>query len=165
MRQGRRWPALAVGNGSPSVAPWYLGGDKAKGQQIFDAVTAGAKKVEGSDWARIARIYVEANEWPKAAAAYEKVIAADPGDDTTAIEYRGELNLHKDRAKAEALFAKTMSGKKASETWHFINAGGSYRREAAIARLSRVPNHSGRKGVDDRKGRPSPMSVSETSRR
>jgi len=114
------WERIAVGRA------WYLGGDKAKGQQIFDEVTSGSKKFVGSDWTRIARVYVEANEWAKASAAYDKVIANDPGDDTTAIEYAGEMNVHKERAKAEALFAKTMSGKKASELWHFVNAGGSY---------------------------------------
>ena len=36
------WERIAVGRA------WYLGGDKAKGQQIFDGVTGG-KKVEGSD--------------------------------------------------------------------------------------------------------------------
>ena len=53
------WERIAVGRA------WYLGGDKAKGQQIFDGVTSG-KKVEGSDWFRIGRIYAEAGEWPKA---------------------------------------------------------------------------------------------------
>jgi hypothetical protein len=37
------WERIAVGRA------WYLGGDKAKGQEIFDTVTAG-KKVEDSDW-------------------------------------------------------------------------------------------------------------------
>src|SRR5262245_27239963 len=37
------WERIAVGRA------WYLGGDKAKGQQIFDAVTGG-KKVASSDW-------------------------------------------------------------------------------------------------------------------
>jgi tetratricopeptide (TPR) repeat protein len=114
------WERIAVGRA------WYLGGDKAKGQQIFDAVISGSKKPEASDLSRIARIYIEANEWDKAQASYEKAIAADPGDDTGAIEYAAEVNLHKDRSKAEALFAKTMSGKKASEFWHWVNAGGSY---------------------------------------
>jgi len=113
------WEQIAVGRA------WYLGGDKAKGQQIFDTVTS-SKKVAASDWSRIARIYIEANEWDKAQPVFEKALAADPGDDTGAIEYAAEVNLHKDRAKAESLFAKTMSGKKASEVWHWINAGGSY---------------------------------------
>ena len=52
------WERIAVGRA------WYLGGDKAKGQQIFDAVTS-SKKAKGSDWFRVGRVYVEANEWDK----------------------------------------------------------------------------------------------------
>jgi hypothetical protein len=114
------WERIAVGRA------WYLGGDKAKGQQIFDAVTSGSKKYESSDWARIARVYVEANEWDKAAPIFEKIMTTDPSDDSGAIEYAAYLNVHNDRGKAEAIFAKTMSGKKASEPWLFVNAGGSY---------------------------------------
>lgn len=112
------WERIAVGRA------WYLGGDKVKGQQIFDAVTGG-KKVEASDWFRIARVYNEANEWPKAQAAFDKALAADPGDDTGAIEYGALANIHKDRAKAEAVFTKVMS-KKGGDVWHWVNAGGSY---------------------------------------
>ena len=36
------WERIAVGRA------WYLGGDKARGQQIFDGVTS-SRKVEGSD--------------------------------------------------------------------------------------------------------------------
>ena len=72
------WERIAVGRA------WYLGGDKAKGQQIFDAVTSGSKKYESSDWARIARVYVEANEWDKAAPIFGMV-----------------CSTHKDVAKAK----------------------------------------------------------------
>jgi hypothetical protein len=71
-------------------------------------------------------VYVEANEWDKAAPIFEKIMTTDPSDDTGAIEYAAYLNIHKERGKAEDIFAKTMSGKKASETWLFVNAGGSY---------------------------------------
>ena len=40
------WERIAAGRA------WYLGGDKAKRQQIFDSVTSG-KTVGGSDWLRI----------------------------------------------------------------------------------------------------------------
>src|SRR5215831_21127303 len=46
------WERIAVGRA------WYLGGDKAKGQQIFDSVTS--KKPKNSDWFRIGRVYAEA---------------------------------------------------------------------------------------------------------
>jgi thioredoxin-like negative regulator of GroEL len=61
------WERIAVGRA------WYLGGDKAKGQQIFDEVTSG-KKTKASDWVRIARVYVEAGEWDKAQPIFEKVL-------------------------------------------------------------------------------------------
>jgi hypothetical protein len=44
------WERIAVGRA------WYRGGDR---QQIFDGVTS-SRKVEGSDWFRVARVYAEA---------------------------------------------------------------------------------------------------------
>ena len=76
------WELIAVGRA------WYLGGDKAKGQEIFDLVMSN-RKVEGSDFFRIGRVYAEAKEWDKAAAAFEKALAKDTGDDTGMIEYGG----------------------------------------------------------------------------
>jgi len=113
------WERIAVGRA------WYLGGDKIKGQQIFDGVTT-SKKVEASDWFRVARVYLEAKEWDKAQGAFDKALAADPGDDTGTIEYGGWANVHNDRAKAEALFTKIMTTKKGGDFWHWVNAGGSY---------------------------------------
>jgi tetratricopeptide (TPR) repeat protein len=112
------WERIAVGRA------WYLGGDKAKGQQIFDEVTS-SRKVEGSDFFRIARVYVEAGEWPKARETFDKAIAKNADDDTGTIEYGGYANLNKDRAKAEALF-KVALQKKPKEFWHWVNVGGSY---------------------------------------
>jgi predicted Zn-dependent protease len=52
------WERIAVGRA------WYLGGDRTKGQQILDLVTAG-KKVESSDWFRVGRVYAEAGDGRK----------------------------------------------------------------------------------------------------
>jgi tetratricopeptide (TPR) repeat protein len=112
------WERLAVGRA------WYLGGDKAKGRQIFDGVTTGGK-VEASDWFRLGRIYVEANEWNRAQEAFERAIALDAGDDSGMIEYGAFANVHKDRAKAEALFTRALT-RKPREFWHWVGAGGSY---------------------------------------
>lgn len=112
------WERIAVGRA------WYLGGDKAKGQQIFDGVT-GSRKVEGSDWFRIARVYVEAGEWDKARPAYDKAMAMNADDDTGAIEYAAFANLNDDRGKAEGMFRMVLQ-KKPKEFWHWVNAGGSY---------------------------------------
>jgi tetratricopeptide (TPR) repeat protein len=112
------WERIAVGRA------WYLGGDKTKGQAIFDGVT-GSKKAKNSDWFRVGRVYVEAGEWDKAQAAFDKALAMAPDDDSGMIEYGALANVHKDRAKAEELFEKAMK-KNPREIWHWANAGGSY---------------------------------------
>lgn len=112
------WERIAVGRA------WYLGGDKTKGQQIFDEVTS-TRKVEGSDWFRIGRVYAEAGEWSKAVAAFDKALAMDPGDDSGMIEVGALANVNEDRAKAESLFTKAFT-KKPREFWHWVGAGGSY---------------------------------------
>lgn len=112
------WERIAVGRA------WYLGGDKAKGQEILDAVRY-SKKAEDSDWFRIGRVYEQAGEWDKAKAAFDRALARNPGDDTGMIEYGALANLHNDRATAEALFEKAMK-KKPREFWHWVGAGASY---------------------------------------
>jgi tetratricopeptide (TPR) repeat protein len=112
------WERIAVGRA------WYLGGDKPKGQQIFDEVS-GSSKVEGSDWFRIARVYGEAGEWDKAQNAFDRALALDKNDDSGMIEYGALANVNKDRAKAEALFTKAFT-RKPREFWHWVGAGGSY---------------------------------------
>lgn len=112
------WERIAVGRA------WYLGGDKAKGQQIFDTVTAG-KKVAASDWFRIGRVYTEAGEWDKATTAFDRALSMKPDDDSGMIEYGALANLHKDRDKAEMLFDRAMK-KNPREFWHWVGAGGSY---------------------------------------
>jgi tetratricopeptide (TPR) repeat protein len=112
------WERIAVGRA------WYLGGDKAKGQQIFDGV-ATAKNVERSDWIRLARVYAEAGEWDKAQAAFDKAFPATSDDDTGLVEYGALANLNKDRARAEALFNRALK-KNPGEFWHWVNVGGSY---------------------------------------
>lgn len=112
------WERIAVGRA------WYLGGDKAKGQTIFDAVTS-SRRVEDSDWFRVGRIYAEAGEWDKAQIAFDKALAMDPDDDSGIVEYGALANLNKDRAKAEALFDKGFR-QNPREFWHWVGAGASY---------------------------------------
>ena len=112
------WERIAVGR------VWYLGGDKAKGQQIFDGVTGG-KKVADSDWFRIARVYAQAKEWEKADAAFGKALALDPEDNDGRVEHASYMNLHGDRAKAEAVFAKVIAAQP-DRMYHYTNAAGSY---------------------------------------
>jgi tetratricopeptide (TPR) repeat protein len=112
------WERIAVGRA------WYLGGDRAKGQAIFDGVTAG-KKVAGSDWIRLGRVYAEAGEWEKAVAAFDRAFPGDSDDDTGLVEYGALANVNKDRARAEALFARALK-KNPGNFWHWVNAGGSF---------------------------------------
>lgn len=112
------WERIAIGR------VYYLSGDKARGQQIFDAVTTG-RKVPASDWLRLGRVYSEAHEWNKAVVAFDKAIALDPGDDSGMLEYGALANLNHDRPRAEAMFAKAI-GSESKEFWHWVNAAGSY---------------------------------------
>lgn len=112
------WERIAVGRA------WYLGGDKPRGQQLFDQVT-GSREVEGSDWFRIGRVYVEAGEWDKAQTAFDRALGTDTDDDSGMLEYGALANVRKDREKAEALFAKAFQ-KKPREFWHWVGAGASY---------------------------------------
>src|SRR5262249_17362807 len=73
------WELIGVGR------VYYLSGDKAKGQAIFDRVL-GSKKVASSDWQRIGDVYAEGGENAKAEELYQKVLAADAKDDTGQAE-------------------------------------------------------------------------------
>ena len=112
------WERIAVGRA------WYLGGDKTRGQQLFDQVT-GSSDVEGSDWFRIGRVYAEAGEWDKAKTAFDRALAEDKNDDSGMLEYGALANVNKDRDKAEALFAQAFK-KNPREFWHWVGAGASY---------------------------------------
>ena len=116
----RKWQ---LGADCSRASAGVLGGDKAKGQQIFDSVTS-SKKVEESDWFRIGRVYAEAGEWPKAREAFDRALASKPNDDSGMLEYGAYTNVLKDRAKAEELFLKAFK-KNSREFWHWVGAGGS----------------------------------------
>ena len=111
------WETIAVGR------VYYLTGDKAEGQALFDRVI-NAKPAE-SDWMRLGRIYLEANEWDKARDAFDKAVALDPKDAGNLVEVGGWYNLHGDRAKAEELFDQAFK-RKADDVWCTVNAAGSY---------------------------------------
>lgn len=109
------WERIGVGR------VYYLSGDKARGQAIFDDV---AKKAERSDWERIAKVYAEAGEWEKAAPILRK-INADKEDDS-GLAFAGALfNLNGDRATAEEFFDRSFKSKP-DEVWNTLSAAGSY---------------------------------------
>jgi tetratricopeptide (TPR) repeat protein len=111
------WENIAVGR------VYYLMGDKAEGQAIFDKVFAG--KVKKDDWMRLGRVYLEAKEWDKAKTAFDKALALDPKDEGNLIEVGAWTNLHGDRARAEELFTTAFKSKP-DEIWLTVNAAGSY---------------------------------------
>ena len=111
------WERIGVGRA------YYLGGMKSEGQAIFDEVTS--KKPEASDWWRIGRVYMEANEWDKARAVFEKSLQMNPKDDRGWIELGSYYLIKGDRAKAEELFDKGF-GLEANNEWNSAMAGGAY---------------------------------------
>lgn len=118
LADGGSWELIAVGRA------WYLGGDKAKGQAFFDRVTSG-KKVQDSDWFRIAYVYMEAREPEKAKAALDKAVAlGEPGD--TAMAQFGALAIAMgDTARGEGLVNQAMV-KHPKDFWPWLAAGAAY---------------------------------------
>jgi tetratricopeptide (TPR) repeat protein len=111
------WENIAVGR------VYYLMGDKAEGQAIFDRVIA--TKIKKDDWMRMGRVYVEAKEWDKAKGAFDKALALDPKDESNLTEIGAWYNLHGDRQTAEDLFTRAFKSKP-DEIWYTVNAAGSY---------------------------------------
>lgn len=100
----------------------YLGGDRARGQALFDAILAG--KHEDSDVLRIARVYREAGQWEKARPLLDGYVARNPQDKTELAEVGAYYLLQGDRARAEALFDRSFAVK--PELWATVAAAGAY---------------------------------------
>jgi tetratricopeptide (TPR) repeat protein len=111
------WERIAVGR------VYYLSGDKAKGQAMFDQITNA--KPQGSDWQRIGDVYTEAGEKDKAEPCYQKALAADPKDDTGQSEVGAWYIRNGQRDKGEELFAKALS-RNPDEMWHYVRAAEAY---------------------------------------
>jgi tetratricopeptide (TPR) repeat protein len=110
------WERIAVGR------VYYLSGDKAKGQSVFDTVLNDDH--EGSDELRIARVYVEAGEWEKARALYDSVVRRDPKDSTGLAEAGAQYLLHGDRAHAEELLDRSFAAD--DDIWATVTAASAY---------------------------------------
>jgi len=111
------WERIGVGR------VWYLSGDKARGQALFDSVTA--KKPQASDWQRIGDVYVAAGEKDKAEECYQKVIAMAPKDDTGQSEIGAWYISIGQREKGEDLMAKALA-KNPDDLWHYVRAAEAY---------------------------------------
>ena len=101
------WERIAVGR------VYYLGGMKPEGQAIFDDVLA--NRPESSDIFRIARVYREADEWPRAKELFDRYVKANPRDEKELAEVGASYLLAGDREAAEALFEQSF--KITAEIW------------------------------------------------
>ncbi len=111
------WENIAVGR------VYYLSGDKAKGQAIFDGITG--SKAEAGDWVRIGRVYWEAGDWDKARPAFDKVLQEKPDDEDWLAEIGAYYLIKGDRAHAEELFARSFKAEPNS-LWNALRAAGAY---------------------------------------
>ena len=111
------WELIAIGR------IYYLAGDKAKGQALFDRVTG--RKPEASDWQRIGDVYEEAGESDKADVAFQKVLAAGPKDDTGQSEIGAWYVRNGQREKGEELFARALQ-RNPDDMWHYVRAAEAY---------------------------------------
>jgi tetratricopeptide (TPR) repeat protein len=111
------WERIAVGR------VYYLSGDTAKGQALFDAVTSG--KPEASDWQRIGDVYAQAGEHDKAEPCFSKALAMNAKDDTGQCEVGAWYIRTGQRQKGEELLAKALA-KNPTEVWHYVRAAEAY---------------------------------------
>ncbi|GAA5070734.1 tetratricopeptide repeat protein [Lysobacter panacisoli] len=111
------WEQIAVGR------VYYLGGFKAEGQAIFDAILAG--KHEDSDVYRIARVYSEAGEWAKAGPLFQRYIQATDDDATGLAEVGALYLLTGDRDTAEKLFDRSVEIEP-EDLWSTLHMAGAY---------------------------------------
>jgi tetratricopeptide (TPR) repeat protein len=110
------WERIAVGR------VYYLGGMKGEGQAIFDQVLA--NQDEASDLLRVARVYLEAGEWPRAKPLFDKAIALEPKQEKWLAEVGAYYLINGDRATAETMFERSFRIE--SELWATVSAAGAY---------------------------------------
>lgn len=102
---------------------YYLGGFKAEGQAIFDAILNG--KHADSDVYRIARVYLEAGEWAKAKPLLDGYLARNPDDGKGLAEVGAHYLLNGDRATAERMFDRALEIEN-DDPWMTEHMAGAY---------------------------------------
>ncbi|MET0533565.1 MAG: hypothetical protein ABW171_05015 [Steroidobacter sp.] len=117
LAEGGTWETIAI------ARVYYLSGDKATGQAMFDKVLSG--KSEGGDWFRIARVYVEAGENAKAETLFLRALAAEPKDDSGQAEVGAWYIRTGQREKGEELLTKAFA-RNSDEFWHYVRAGEAF---------------------------------------
>jgi Flp pilus assembly protein TadD len=111
------WERLAV------ARVLYLGGRKDEGQALIDSVRQG--KLESSDLARIARIYLEAGEQERGLKTFEEALAREPGDADLRAEFGAYLNLAGQRERAEQVIGQALE-KDGGDVYNVAAVAGSY---------------------------------------
>lgn len=111
------WEQIAVGR------VYYLGGFKAEGQAIFDAILTG--KHEDSDVFRIARVYSEAGEWDKARPMFDRYFKGTDDDGTGYAEVGALYLMNGDRANAEQMFDRSVAIEP-EDLWSTLHIAGAY---------------------------------------
>jgi predicted Zn-dependent protease len=111
------WEQLAVARAH------YLGGNKAEGQRIIDAVLA--SKPEASDYRRVLRIYGEAKDWEKLLGVADTLVAMAPKDGDDLAEAGAWTLLAGQREKAEALFVRALAARP-KDVWVTAMIGSAY---------------------------------------
>jgi predicted Zn-dependent protease len=114
---GGSWELIAVGR------VYYLSGQKARGQALFDYATTG-RKPDGADFERIAEVYAEAGENDRASESYEKMLALDPKDDSSQAVVGAWYIRIGQREKGDALLAQAMQRRRNSP-WYYVRAAES----------------------------------------
>jgi tetratricopeptide (TPR) repeat protein len=113
---GGSWELIAVGR------VYYLSGQKARGQELFDYATRG--KTDGADYERIAEVYAESGENDRASVSYEKMLALDPKDDSSQAVVGAWYIRIGQREKGEALLAHALERRRNSP-WYYVRAAES----------------------------------------
>ncbi|WP_206860046.1 tetratricopeptide repeat protein [Lysobacter changpingensis] len=111
------WEQIAVGR------VYYLGGFKAEGQAIFDAILNG--KHEDSDVFRIARVYSEAGEWSRAQPLFQQYFKTTDDDGTGLAEVGALYLLNGDRQTAEQMFDRSVAIEP-EDLWATLHMAGAY---------------------------------------
>lgn len=85
----------------------YLGARKAEGQALFDAMLARTQKT--SDVYRIAQVYMEAKEWPKAKPLLERMLTMKETDAGDVIRVARVYVERREWAQAKPLFERFLA--------------------------------------------------------
>jgi tetratricopeptide (TPR) repeat protein len=117
LAKGGSWELIAIGR------VYYLSGDKATGEALFNKVLNG--KSEASDWFRIARAYAEGGENAKAEALFQRALTAEPKDDSGQAEVGAWYIRTGQREKGEELLTKAFA-RNPDELGHYVRAGEAF---------------------------------------